>query len=157
MVLIIYDINTLNIISISGYRGQVSAEETDSINLVDGLQPGLAEMRLYDHEQINKIWTSFDAKAKIEIKEREGALVVCPYNVVTISCPSNAGINEAVKITAQVEGEENKEAALYIDGEEQARDYMPAEWAVTFETQGVYQIKVDAGDYGIAEQVVVVE
>jgi len=84
------------------------------------------------------------------------------YEKVILSCPSTAlsGRAVAISVTTENNGEETGdgvEAALYIDGAEQARGPMPITWPVIFDTPGTYLIEVDAGRHGRVSREVMVE
>ena len=133
-------------------------EIKDSIQLTSPLPADRDLIRVYDEDLISRIWHSYDNGALIKItKDDAGNIEIQPYPVVKVECPAKIKVDEEITITAQAEEAEGSEAVLYIDEEEQARGSMPVIWIVIFEMPGVYNLKVNAGNYGVAEREVVIE
>jgi len=127
-----------------------------------------ADPPVQEYEHVRKVlsetndmpfgWGDVLLNKELFLEEENGRFVAKIYKKAqVVLIPPNVFVNEPVNITAKAENGDNKEAILYIDGEEQARASMPATWSVIFETPGIYRIEVDAGRHGKVEKQVVVE
>lgn len=73
--LIVYDCNTSEIVSISGFREEVSSEIIDSIDVAD-LPAEHRKFRVYDYELIQQIFKAQDTNGTITLVRDDNGEVV---------------------------------------------------------------------------------
>jgi len=100
--LIAYDKDTFDILSVSGFRGPVPKEDIDSIQLVS-LPENQKEYRIYDYETIALVWQAKDEQNKIELvfdgeTPIDVRIIEVPYVPYTVS-NNPVAVNEVTTIT----------------------------------------------------------
>lgn len=64
--LVVYDVRTSAVVSLSGYRGVASKEAIERVVPVDGLPDGQAFFHIFDSDQIQNAWKLWDASRSPE-------------------------------------------------------------------------------------------
>lgn len=157
--LIVYEIATLSIVSISGVRpmGRFVSDEEKGVALVDPPLPGQAEYRVTDEATIDKIWASVDAGATVElVSDGKGNVVgVRPYKPIAASAsPIPASVNAVVEVTATLPADTpDAEVTFVVDGGAPVTEPVAqgtATHAYAFTAPGIYRITVSSQHHGAA-------
>jgi uncharacterized protein YbbC (DUF1343 family) len=151
--LIIYDEGTKEVISISGFKGNPTREQIDSIHVI-GLPDSQAEYRIYDTQKINQIWQAKDEQNKIELvfdgeNPVDVEIIEVPYVPYTVS-NNPVAVNEVTTITVP------SNTIALIDNQEYIIDDGVLEYSN--ENPGTHQILLRLNGYkDVAIEIEVIE